>query len=138
MVDCQENTIPFVRSYPTLLLYDSTGRPQNVDSSLAYLADASVPDNPQVSIVYFFVPWCGHCRATSPEVSAFERHLPGGQRVLRVNCEDNPEVASKRGVQRYPTLQIIANGRHTQHVGGITRQELTEFYQRSLQMLQRQ
>lgn len=135
-VDCEAHTIPFISAYPTLLLYDNTGTPHRVDPALPYLARAATPQGTDVLVAFLYAPWCGHCHAAMPEVAAFERQLrPGQARVVRVDCEASPDIAAKRNVRAFPTVQIIANGRHTEWVGRFTRQQLSAFYQRSLPLL---
>ena len=65
----------------------------------------------------FWAPWCGPCRMISPEVEqiAAER---SDIRVVKVNVEENPELASRFRVYSIPTLAVMKNGRVVSHTSG--------------------
>jgi len=65
----------------------------------------------QVAVVDFWVEWCGPCRLTSPIVESVARKFAGRVAVLKVNVDENPEVAALYEVMSIPTIIIFWKGK---------------------------
>jgi len=61
-------------------------------------------------LVDFWAPWCGPCRMVSPMVDELAEELTGKLKVVKVNTDENQEVAIKYGIRSIPTLGIFKNG----------------------------
>src|SRR4030067_918664 len=70
-------------------------------------------------IVDFWAPWCGPCKMVAPILDKLAKENAGKLIVAKVNTDENPEWASKFGVQGIPTMLFVSNGKivHRQ-VGG--------------------
>lgn len=68
-----------------------------------------VRENTGVSLIDFYADWCGPCRMVLPIVDeiASERD---DLLVVKVNVDDNPELAKEFGVFSIPTLVVMKNG----------------------------
>ncbi len=62
-------------------------------------------------IVDFWAPWCGPCKMVAPTLEKLAKELAGKLSVAKVNTDDNPEWASRYGVQGIPTMLFIVNGK---------------------------
>ncbi len=62
-------------------------------------------------VMEFWAPWCHHCRALSPALEAAAAELAGQVLIGQVNCDLNPQLPQKYGVQAIPTLFLIRNGK---------------------------
>jgi thioredoxin 1 len=75
-------------------------------------------------LVDFWAEWCGPCRAIAPlleEVAAERQDL----RVVKVNVDEAPDLATRFGVRSIPTLILFQGGKpHAQRVGSLRRVEL--------------
>lgn len=69
-------------------------------------------------LVDFWAPWCGPCLRVAPEIDAVADELQGRLKVVKVNVDENPEVASQYGVQGIPNLMIFKGGRPVDRVVG--------------------
>ena len=74
--------------------------------------DEFVLNSDKPVLLDFWASWCGPCRMVSPliEEIADERT---DIRVGKVNVDENPELASRFGVMRIPTLVVVKNGQIT-------------------------
>lgn len=61
-------------------------------------------------LVDFYATWCGPCKAMAPAIEAIGKEVQGSARVLKIDVDRNPTVASKYQIQAVPTLAIFKNG----------------------------
>lgn len=69
-------------------------------------------------LVDFWAPWCGPCRMVSPVVEEIAEQYVGKVKVVKVNTDDNPKVASTYGIRSIPTLMVFKNGQKVDMVVG--------------------
>ena len=62
-------------------------------------------------IVDFWAPWCGPCKMVAPTLDKLAKEYAGKLIVAKVNTDENPEWASKFGVQGIPTMLFVAKGK---------------------------
>ncbi len=62
-------------------------------------------------IVDFWAPWCGPCRMVAPTLEKIAKEQEGKLIVAKVNTDENPEWATRFGVQGIPTMLFVANGK---------------------------
>ncbi len=72
----------------------------------------------QPVLVDFWAPWCGPCRMVAPVVEALAEELDGKLKVVKVNTDDNPELAMKFGIMSIPTLMVFKGGREVERFIG--------------------
>ena len=65
----------------------------------------------------FWAPWCGPCRMVVPIVDEIAAEHPE-YKVVKINVDEEPELASQFRVASIPTLVVMKNGQvHNQSVG---------------------
>jgi thioredoxin 1 len=62
-------------------------------------------------IVDFWAPWCGPCKMIAPILEKIAKESAGKVIVAKVNTDENPEWASKYGVQGIPTMLFVSGGK---------------------------
>jgi thioredoxin 1 len=78
-------------------------------------------------LVDFWAPWCGPCRMVSPLVDELAEELTGKLKVVKVNTDENQEIAVKYGIRSIPTLGIFKNGEIIDGViGAVPKQTIKE------------
>jgi thioredoxin 1 len=84
---------------------DETFKPEVLESEVPVLVD-------------FWAPWCGPCRMVAPIVDEIASQYEGKVKVVKVNTDENPSVASQYGIRSIPTLMIFKGGQRVDMVVG--------------------
>jgi thioredoxin 1 len=62
-------------------------------------------------LVDFWAEWCGPCRMVSPVIDALGKKYQGKIKVVKVNVDENQDLAGKFGIMSIPTIMLFNNGR---------------------------
>ena len=89
------------------------------------------------TIVDFWAPWCGPCRMVAPTLEKLAKEYAGKLLVAKVNTDENPEWATKFGVQGIPTMLFVAGGKliHRQ-VGALPEPMLRDIVQQFMTVVE--
>jgi thioredoxin 1 len=69
-------------------------------------------------IVDFWAPWCQPCRQVSPIVEQIAAMRTGSYKVVKVNIDEEPQLAQTFEVQSIPMIGMFRNGRLERSVLG--------------------
>lgn len=75
--------------------------------------DATVP-----VVVDFWAPWCGPCRVVGPEVEKLATRMGEAAKFVKLNVDDNREIAVKYGIMSIPTIAKFERGAMVSQVVG--------------------
>ncbi len=77
-------------------------------------------------VVDLWAPWCGPCRFVSPILVQLSRDFAGRLKVIKVNVDENPALASRFDARSIPTLVVLKGGRVVDRiVGALPKSDLT-------------
>jgi len=69
-------------------------------------------------LVDVWAPWCGPCRTMAPAFAQAAHVLEPSMRLIKLNSQEEPDVAGRLGIQGIPTMLLFANGRKVARISG--------------------
>ena len=70
-------------------------------------------------MVDFFATWCGPCQMFSPIVEQVEDKYDGDLTVVKIDIDENSDIAEKYTIQSVPTTILFKNGEVVERVSGM-------------------
>src|SRR5271165_4970273 len=81
-------------------------------------------------IVDFWAPWCGPCKQLGPALEKVVNEAKGAVRLVKINIDENQEIARQLRVQSIPTVYAFKNGQPVDgFMGAIPESQLRTFVQ---------
>jgi len=71
---------------------------------------AEVLRSMQPALVGFLAGWSKPCQLVEPVLEEVAGACNGKAKILKVNVDDNPDLATRYGIQSVPTLSYFGNG----------------------------
>jgi thioredoxin 1 len=88
--------------------------------------DSIINENRPV-IVDFHAVWCAPCKTQSPILKQVAEEFGDRVKVVKIDVDQNPMIASRYQIQSVPTILIFKNGTIIHKQAGVhTRQQITD------------
>lgn len=71
-------------------------------------------------LVDFSAVWCGPCQRQLPVLEKFAAAKAGLLKIVKVDIDDSPQIASKFGIRSVPTLLLFNQGQKVDMRVGLT------------------
>ena len=82
-------------------------------------------------IVDFWAPWCGPCKQLGPILEKVVRGANGAVRMVKLNIDENPEIAQQMRIQSIPAVYAFKDGRPVDgFVGAVPESQVKQFVDR--------
>jgi thioredoxin 1 len=87
--------------------------------------DKEVLQSQKLVMVDFWATWCAPCRIIAPTVEELAKEYKGRAKFVKVNTDENSDLASRYNIRGIPTLMFIKNGQVVdQIVGAVPKSQL--------------
>jgi putative thioredoxin len=99
------------------------------DSGLeTFAADVLEASRDVPVIVDFWAPWCGPCKQLGPALEKAVTEADGAVKLVKVNIDDNPEIAQQLRIQSIPTVYAFRNGQPVDgFMGALPESQIKQF-----------
>lgn len=91
------------------ILGTTASAPIDVDMN-NFMAEVVEGSSQQPVIVQFWAPWCGPCKQLGPVLEKVVASANGKVKMVRVNIDDNQQIAQQLRVQSVPTVYAFVDG----------------------------
>ncbi|EYE89554.1 thioredoxin [Fervidicella metallireducens AeB] len=61
-------------------------------------------------LVDFWATWCGPCKMLAPVIEEVSKNLEGQVKVVKIDVDENPQVAGSYGISSIPTMILFKDG----------------------------
>lgn len=72
-----------------------------------------------VVLVDFYAPWCAPCKQMEPMLDELAKKYAGKVEIVRINIDENRQLAQRLQVEEIPVLKVFKNGMQTWHHKGL-------------------
>ncbi len=96
-----------------------------------FVADVIEASKQVPVLVDFWAPWCGPCKQLTPRLEQAVKNAGGKVKLVKMNIDQDPEVASQLGIQSIPAVFAFKDGRPVDgFMGAVGESDLRQFIDR--------
>ena len=100
-------------------------------STATFMADVIDASHDAAIVVDFWAPWCGPCKQLGPALEKAVKDQRGAVRMVKINIDENPELAQQMRIQSIPAVYAFKDGRPVDgFVGAVPESQVKQFVAR--------
>ncbi|MCX7350185.1 MAG: thioredoxin [Alphaproteobacteria bacterium] len=100
-------------------------------STQNFMQDVIEPSRQQPVIVDFWAPWCGPCKQLGPALEKVVRAAGGKVRMVKINIDENQQLAQQMRIQSIPAVYAFVNGQPVDgFMGALPEGQIKQFVDR--------
>ncbi len=100
-------------------------------STATFVADVIEGSRDSAVIVDFWAPWCGPCKQLGPALERAVQAAKGAVRLVKINIDENPDLAREMHVQSIPAVYAFFQGRPVDgFMGAVPESQIKAFIDR--------
>jgi len=104
----------------TVTVLDATFKSEVLESATPVLVD-------------FWATWCAPCLAIAPSLEELATQYKGQVKVVKVDVDENNQIAQEYGIRSIPTLLMFKGGKVVEQiVGGVPKTKLEASIKKAL------
>ena len=88
--------------------------------------DKEVLEDEGVILVDFWAGWCAPCIALAPIIEKVAESTKDNAKILKLNVDENPDIAMKFGIRGIPTVKLFKDGKVVEEIVGLQPQQVYE------------
>jgi len=104
------------------------------DSDTASFMKDVIEESAKVPVIVdFWAPWCGPCKQLGPALEKLVKHAGGLVKLVKVNVDENQDLAAQMRVQSIPAVYAFKNGQPVDgFTGAVPESQLKTFFDKLL------
>lgn len=92
-----------------------------------------VTNSKETVLVDFWAEWCGPCKMLTPIIEQIAEEMSDKIKIVKMDIDANPEVASSLGIRSIPTMMIFKEGKEIgSKIGALPKNSIKEWIESSL------
>ncbi len=96
-----------------------------------FMADVIEASKKVPVIVDFWAPWCGPCKQLTPTIEKVVKQANGKVRLVKINVDENQQLAGQMRVQSIPAVFAFVNGQPVDgFMGALPESQIKQFVDR--------
>jgi putative thioredoxin len=97
-------------------------------STQTFMEDVIDASHDAAVVVDFWAPWCGPCKQLGPALEKAVRDAKGAVRMVKINIDENQELAAQMRIQSIPAVYAFKDGRPVDgFVGALPESQVKQF-----------
>jgi thioredoxin len=81
--------------------------------------EEAIANSKQPILVDFYATWCGPCQMMSKILEQVNIQLNGQMRIVKIDTDRYPQIASQHQIQALPTLVLFKDGQPVDRIEGV-------------------